>query len=519
MKVYFCAISMLKTESYSKAIIYSTSLNIMAKGLYFLNTLIIAFFFGTSVSTDIYFFVISMAILITTGMLNGIDGIILIPRAMQLREKEGDAASRFFLNFFLLLYFFIGVIIFLVAIASPVLFYSSFSKFGSLALQQNQNLLYAGAALIFFQLLNNFSGAILSSYKYFTVIIITSLITSSLSIGATIFFHQQLGIVGTLAAVATSYGISFLFLLGIMKFKLQWQFSKFTFIKSKELWGNICLFQLNLLPVWLRNYITLFLLSGLGVGIVSSVNLAQQAAGIIDTLIIAQVLSVAGIKFNELYAKNELHLLDELLLKIAGFLFIILMPVVVIIFFYNENITTLVFKRGNMVANSISTVAYCLKYLIILSPLMLLNSICTRIFAAAQMVKYGLIYSISAHTIFLLLVIVLTNWLQLKGYLYAMIAGYSIIVFFFYLLFKAQLKQIDFVQVLQFGLKQLAINLIIAAPVFFTFKKLTGINYIVLLFIAAFIQVAVVGIINRKQLHFSALTNLLGEFRNKKDAQ
>ena len=102
---------MLKTESYKKGVIYSTGLNIIAKGVQFLNTLTIAFFFGTSTNTDVYFFVISISILITTGMINGIDTIILIPYAMKLRELEGEISSRIFLNFFIFLYILIGLAI------------------------------------------------------------------------------------------------------------------------------------------------------------------------------------------------------------------------------------------------------------------------------------------------------------------------------------------------------------------------------------------------------------------------
>jgi putative peptidoglycan lipid II flippase len=510
---------MLKTESYTKGVIYSTSLNIIVKGLYFLNTLVIAYFFGTSISTDIYFFVISIAILITTGMLNSIDGILLIPHAMQLRETAGDAASRSFLNFFLQLYILIGIIISIAVLVSPVLFYNLFSKFKAEELLQHKYLLYAGAALIFFQLVNNFSGAILSSYKYFTVTILTSLITSLSSIIITVFFHERLGIAGTLAAVAGSYAISFLFLLLLMKLKLQWQFSNFVVVKNKKIWGNIGLLQLNALPVWLRNYTSLFLLSGLGAGIVSSVNLAQQAAGVIDTLIIAQVLSVAGIKFNELYARQNITALNDFFIKISGFLLIILMPVVVIIFLYTGSIAALFFKRGNMSSSSLDTVTLCLRYLILLSPLMFLNSICTRIFAAAQLARQGLLYSISAHIVFLLLSILLINWLQLKGYLYAMLAGYTIIIFFFYQLFKIKLSQVNFAAVLIFAVKQLLINVIIAVPVFFLFKQLAAVNDIALVFIAAFIQVIFVGIINRKQLQLSLLTQFLNRFSNKNDVQ
>ncbi len=517
MKVYFCGKLMLKAESYTKAIIYSTGINFFAKALYFLNTLVIAYFFGASTSTDIYFFVISIAVLLTTGMLNAVDGIVLIPHAMQLRQTNGDNDSRKFLNFFLWMYILVGLVISLIALLSPIIFYNIFSKFSTDALALNTGLLYAGAALIFFQLVNNFVASILSSYKYFTVTIFTSLITSVSSIIITVLFHKALGIAGTLAAVAASFAISVLFLLGIMKFKLQWHFTKISFVKNKQLWGNIGLMQLNILPIWLRNYVTLFLLTGLGAGIVSSVTLAQQAASAIDTLIIAQVLSVAGIKLNELYAKNNLELFNDFFIKTASFLLIILMPVVVIVFLYTDTVATLIFNRGNFSNTAIETVSLCLKYLILLSPLMFLNSLCTRIFAAAQIVRQGLLYSISAHIIFLLLAVALINWFNLKGYLVAMLLGYGIIIFFFFLLFKSKLPKINFSNVLKFGIMQLLINIIIALPLFFLFKSINGVNNIILLFVAAFAQAVIIFIINRKRLHLSVITNFVKELSTKKN--
>lgn len=506
---------MLKTESYKKGVVVSTMLNILVKGIGFINTLIIAFYFGANAGTDIYFFVLSITVLVTTGMLNGIDSIILIPQAMKLREREGEEKSRIFLNFFILLYFIIGSVIFLAIIASPTIFYNTFSKFPPELLVEHRYLLYTGSVLIFFQLINNLLGSILSSYKYFTITILTSFITSVFSILITIFFHKQLGIAGTLAAVAISYSINFIFLLMLMKLRLKWKFSHFKIVKYKEVWGNIGLMQLNILPVWVRNYVTLFLLTGLGEGIVSSVNLAQQAAGIIDTLIIAQVLSVAGIKFNELYAKMDITALNEIFIKIANLLLLLLMPVVIVTFFYADNIAMLIFKRGNMANRSLETVALCLKYLILLSPLMLLNSICSRIFSSTQVIRQGILYSIVAHIIFLVLTVVFINWLQLMGYLYSMLAGYLILIFLFYRLFKIKLDQIDFAAVLKYGFKQLVINTLIALPVFMILKNLTGINYIILLFSAAFIQVLVIGAINRKQLQFSRIKGLLYGSSNK----
>lgn len=505
---------MLKTESYKKGIIQSTGLNIIAKGIGFLNSLIIAFYFGTSAGTDIYFFVIAIAMLVTTGMINGIDTIILIPEAMKLRERDGEEKSRNFLNFFIILYFFIGAVIFLVIAIAPTFFYDAFSKFPNEILVQHKQLLYAGGLLIFLQLINNLLSAILNSYKYFTISILTGLVTSLFSIIITIFFHKQLGIAGTLAAVIISYAVNFLFLITLMKMKLRWHFRKFILVRNKHLWGNIGLMQLNILPVWLRNYVTLFLLSGLGEGIVTSVNLAQQVASIIDTLIISQVLSVAGIKFNELYAKMDMTGLNLLFIKIADHLLVLLMPVVLITFFYADEIAALFFKRGHMMQSSLDTIAFCLKYLILLLPFTMLNSMCTRIFSSTQLIRQGLLYSIAAHVIFLVLTIVLINWLQLTGYLYSMIAGFTVLMFLFYRLFKIKLHQIDFGRILVFGGKQVIINLAVALPVFFLLKKLTDINYVILIFIAAFIQVLAIGLFNKKQMQ-SSIMSIVNSFRNK----
>ena len=76
---------MLKTESYKKGVVISTLLNIVAKGITFLNTLIITFFFGAQFQTDIYFYIIAVVSLLCS-MINGIDLLVLIPESMRIKE-------------------------------------------------------------------------------------------------------------------------------------------------------------------------------------------------------------------------------------------------------------------------------------------------------------------------------------------------------------------------------------------------------------------------------------------------
>jgi putative peptidoglycan lipid II flippase len=110
---------MLRSESYKKGLFLSTGFNIIARGVGFVNTLILAYYFGANASTDIYFLVLSVAMIIT-GIINGVDYYILIPEAMKLRERESEDSSRKFLNFFICLYACIGLLIASLVIVSPV---------------------------------------------------------------------------------------------------------------------------------------------------------------------------------------------------------------------------------------------------------------------------------------------------------------------------------------------------------------------------------------------------------------
>ncbi|MBL7757322.1 MAG: hypothetical protein JNL59_08010, partial [Chitinophagaceae bacterium] len=54
--------ALLKAESYKQGAIRSTLFNVAAKGLGFLNSLLIVYLFGTGAQTDIYFIIISSAL-------------------------------------------------------------------------------------------------------------------------------------------------------------------------------------------------------------------------------------------------------------------------------------------------------------------------------------------------------------------------------------------------------------------------------------------------------------------------
>ena len=121
---------LIKAESYKRGMALSVLFNIISKGILFLLTIIIARYFGSDIKTDIYFFVFATMILFS-GFINSIDTAVLIPESMRLREKEGESKAMDFLNYFLLIYFIIGVLFTVIMYFFGTMVFGLISKFTS----------------------------------------------------------------------------------------------------------------------------------------------------------------------------------------------------------------------------------------------------------------------------------------------------------------------------------------------------------------------------------------------------
>jgi putative peptidoglycan lipid II flippase len=418
---------LIKTESYKRGVIVSTFLNVFTKGIGFLNTLIIAFYFGANTGTDIYFYILSVAMLITSTI-NGIDYLVLVPQSMKIREQKGEHNAQLFINFFIYTYLVIGFILAVAGILAPVFFYTLFSKYDVALLNSNHKLLYLGSVIILFQLINNLLSAVLTSYKFFTASIICGFINSAFSILFTVFFHQKLGITGTMFGIAVGYCINFFILIFILKRYQNWNFFAFSIMKDKVVWKNIGLMQINILPVWLRSYFTIFFLTGMGAGIITSLNLAQMIAALPEMFILTQVASVMGIKFSELAAKNDVLQTNILLINILKTLFIIIIPIALVMAIANKELIQFAFERGSFSKNSITTTAFCFFYFSLLLPAKIFDVLFTRLFTSFQLYGISTLFAVIAHAIITTVVYLLTSHYQLQGYFAAMLIGYYIII-------------------------------------------------------------------------------------------
>lgn len=436
---------MIKSESYKRGVFFSTILNVLAKGIGFINTLLLSYFFGTSASTDVYFYILAVAMLITS-MINGIDYYVLIPEAMKIKEKAGEKFAQQFINFFIYIYLIIATLFLIVGFFSPIFFYTFFSKYDVALLSNNINLLYLGSIIILFQLINNLLSAVLISYKYFTATIISGLINSIFSIIFTILFHDKLGIQGTILGVTIGYVINFIILVFILIRYQHWNFKLVKWLKDKRIWKNIALMQLNILPVWVRGYFAILFLTGMGAGVLTSLNLAQMLAALPEIFILTQITSIVGIKFSELAATNNYIDTDILLQNLIKTLFIIILPIAVAMVVANKEIVQIAFERGNFKANSISITAFCFTFFSILLPSKIFDVLFSRLFTSFQLYGISTIFAVIAHSIITTCMYVLVKGYGLPGYFYSLLFGYYFIM------------PLAFVLIIKYKMKMLQIN-------------------------------------------------------------
>lgn len=454
---------MIRSESYKKGVFVSTFLNVFAKGVGFFNTLIIAYFFGANAGTDIYFYILSVAILISSTI-NGIDYFVLVPESMRIREHKGEQAAQRFLNFFIYTYGAIGLLLAATGLLAPTFFYTLFSKFDIQLLHSNTNLLYLGSLIIVLQLINNLLTAILTSYKFFTASIISGLINSVFAILFTLVFHKQLGIAGTLLGITLGYFVNFFILVFILKYFQKWRFSAVAFLKDRIVWKNIGLMQVNILPVWLRSYFTIYFLTGMGAGIITSFNLSVMLASLPEIFILTQVASVAGIKFSELSAKKDIAQTNTLLINLLNSLFLVIIPVALVMAIANQELIEIAFERGNFGKSSISVTALCFFYFALLLPAKIFDVLFSRLFTSFQLYGISTLFAVISHSVITVLLYFLTTGYSLPGYFWAMLIGYYIILpVTFLLITRLKIPGISMSAII----KDIVLLLLIAAAVYF----------------------------------------------------
>ena len=131
---------------------------------------------------------------------------------------------------------------------------------------------------------------------------IVSAVNNILSLFLIIWLHDTYGLKSGMLGMVGGYLLNFVFLTWYMKRKKATGILPFArpglTMQTKK---NLLFLQGSNIFPYLRNYVSVYLLSGLPSGTVSSYNFGQQLSSIPESMVVNQFGSVAGIKMNESY--------------------------------------------------------------------------------------------------------------------------------------------------------------------------------------------------------------------------
>ena len=428
----------------------------------FLSSLVVAFYFGTQLKTDFFFFAYNLVVLFS-GFLSSLNASVLIPEAMRIRIRRDEKTSMRFLNFFLVLYIILTVIIGVILLIYPQKIFLFISNFDSSAVAVNRKLIFLLVPVFVLMPVSGLLSEILASYRFFTIPMIIGIINGLFSILFVIFFHSTLDTLSMMLALVVSYSINLGILVYLMIRRIGWQFTLFDFHIEKRIWRNIGFAQAGNITSVLYSYAPIFLFSGLRAGVVTAFALAQQIASMPTVLITNQFSAVSGVKLNELYAKGEFDSFREVFARTTNFLVFLLMPVSGILFLFASDIVAILFKRGAFNQESVEQCTVFLRLLGLLLPAIAINTMVARVFMATHSIKQSFWYQVCLNVALVVLIYVGVKEFGMNGYLYAMLTIYGLSTILLYYLANAFFPEIRYGLVLRHFFSLLFVNALIVA--------------------------------------------------------
>lgn len=388
--------NLFQPVSYKKGAALAVGATAFWKLCSFLNSILIALYFGTKTGTDVYFYLI-MLIGFGVTFLQKMNTSVLVPEAM-CAERETPGAGRKLLNTFLYFYLGLGLCVTAAGVWLPVQSGVWLSRFSAATLARHEYLLAAAFVLFASNLWVAYLTNILEMHKRFGVALLAPL-NALIPLAALLAFGKEIGIISMVYGFLGANLIQLVCFLIILRRDLQWNFvpglEHFHARLKKNLLSNQTLEIVGLA----NSLIPVYLISGLGTGLISALNYAKQLSDSPTEIITNRLAAVSKIQLSEDAAAHEHAAFNRRYLQTHFILLFILTPLAVFTSFFARDIIALFFQRGHFTAQSAADTAAFLRplmfSLILLVPaLMQGNAV-----AAQRKVKEAFPYLLSGQLI------------------------------------------------------------------------------------------------------------------------
>lgn len=487
---------MFKIESYKRGIVLSTVFNVFNKGLVFINGIVVASYFGASGSTDFFFYVFNSLLILSAFCMN-MNSSVIIPESMRIRAEEGEANAMRFLNFFITLYSLITAAAIICISLSPLRFFAAVSEFDAKQLHDQTSLLYLSLPLFGMIGVITLLIDIITSYKFFTISMTVGILNGLTSILLIVLLNKSMGVSSAFIGLIVSYTINLIILVRILHKNLNWKFSKRINNIPRRIWNNLGFAQLGNLASALAQYMPIYILSGFNAGIITALTFAQQISALPNALITTQFSSVAGIKLNELYANSQQGEVRRIFNEAANFLHFVMIPLSFVIFLYSREIVDILVHLTTINQSTAAYMATFMKYLGLLLPFYVSNTLISRLFMASHKIKEAFRYQFALNLILAAATFMAVKEFGVIGYPLTLVSVYFVSTLLFYVIEKYYFDLVGYGNILKQFFLIVLVNAAISVVIYFIIKSMSISWSWLVLFLGTFLHISTLLLVNR----------------------
>ena len=485
--------NLFKPTSYRSGAALAVGATAVWKVISFVNSLLIAAYFGAGSATDLYFYIL-IALGLGAYFLQRLNAAVVIPEAMTL-EEHTPGRGRALLNGFLYFYVLLLGISVLAALTCPVTVARGLSLFKTAELTAQRTLIVLGIVLFGLQVLASYLTAVLEMYRRFTAALFSPL-NALLPLVFLLCFSGPLGVSSLMYGFVLSNVIQIAVFAWVLKTELAWEFTPCLFLSGRTFRRNLASNQLLEFFNIINGLLPLYLLSGLAAGLVSALNYAKQLTESATEVFSLRITNISKIELTERAARNQQQAFNRSYLRTHRFLCFLLTPLAVFSIFYAPEIITVFFKRGLFTQQNVQETTAFLRPLLAVMLLMVPTLMQNNAAAAMRKLKTFLPYSLSGTLLFTLAVPLAMHWGGPFAYPYTQLACILISLVINAVFFKRHLSFVAYTTALRDMGRLVGINLLALLPCIALDTCTTLVNPLLTLACRGIIFVSVLGVIS-----------------------
>lgn len=343
-----------KTKGIVGTTIVITILTLCFKLLGFVKQAVVAYFFGTTDATDIYYVAFNFVGTLSSAFIRAITISLVSIYTHCLVQRGRDAASKLLSACLELLVPIVLVVLLFTYIFTPQIAHilaPSYDAAKSILLQEYLRICYP---FFLFAVVTLVWTSLMDANKDFVVSRTESAITSIVTISCCVLLYNVQAVTSLVIAQYCSYII-----FGTLLLIRGRRYFKFAFISFKDV-PEIRTVLLTALPLFVGNSVSQInkivdnaLSTGLWEGNASALSYATVLEDFVSVILVNNVVDILYVNFSTYSAEGNYDKLIDTMKKAINVMICIMIPITIVTCMCAENIVSIAYKRGNFTQESV----------------------------------------------------------------------------------------------------------------------------------------------------------------------